>query len=141
MIHYIVVDDDERRIKILHKLLQSNIQKEFGAAEGTICSEVNQARSEIKKRGPHFNLFALDMEFYDDIFGGGFKVLEALTPQQRRKVVAYSSHMEKMLHTGRSLSEELGVRFAIPLERAIDMLQGEESLWKACASVLKEGLG
>jgi CheY-like chemotaxis protein len=141
VIHYIVADDNETRRNALSDLLQYKIQKEFGAAQGTAFGEVKEVLQAIKKSGSHFDLLVLDMEFYGDFLGGGLKVLEALTPQKRHKVVAYSAFMKKIMPTGRPLREEISVRFAIPPERVIDMLQGAESLWKACASVLKGKLG
>lgn len=137
MIHYIVADDVESTRTSINRFLQKMIQTEFGVpAQGTICSGVTEALSEIKKVESDIDLIVLDMEFHRDL-AGGLSILKALKPQLRRKVVVYSAHLDEQFEpTGPRLSEELRTVYAIPADRAIDMMQGSDALWNACFSIL-----
>ena len=138
MIHYIVADDSESIRNSIQGFLQPRIEKEFGTARGTTCGQVDEVLNKIREAGSDLHLIVLDMDFYRSILGGGLKILKALTPQQRRKVVVLSDHLEKKLPKGQLLGDEIVTVYGIPANRVLSSVHGPERLWKACTSVLNE---
>jgi DNA-binding LytR/AlgR family response regulator len=138
VIHYIIADDEEGGRNSLRRFLQRRIEKEFGAARGTTCGQVDEVLKEIEQAGSDFNLLVLDLDFYESVVDGGVKILAALTAQQRRRVVVYSGKLDEKAPSGRSWGDEIVSVYAIPANRVLSINQGSEGLWKACTSVLSE---
>ncbi|HWZ43462.1 MAG TPA: hypothetical protein VNW97_08285 [Candidatus Saccharimonadales bacterium] len=138
MIRYIIADDRKENREAIHEFLQFKIEAKFGDACGTTFGEVDQVLEEIKEAGADLRLIVVDLDFYGNIPSGGLKILSALTPQQRRVVVVYSSKVDEELTKGMRLSDEINASYEIPLDRIVSTNQGSGGLWLACASVLSE---
>ena len=143
MIHFLVADDEEATAMAIKRLIINMISVEFNVkAEGTVCTNVKEALGKIDAIGADVDLIVLDMSFKGDILGGGLRILDALSPQLRLKVVVYSDHLAKPIGgSGPALSEHLRTAYGITGNRAIDMMQGPDAIWNACSKVLKNKLG
>jgi hypothetical protein len=144
MIRYITAEDDAALAESTRDALRDHIEYHFGPerAKGfVICGEVEDALREVQVAGSDLQLLVLDLDFRGDVYGG-FRILDALTDEQKRVLVVCSAHLGNPSPRPRTQNkcwEDLIEHYAVPPDRIVDKKQGTAGLWAACVRVLGEG--
>jgi hypothetical protein len=137
-----VAEDIKSFAEAICDSIRERIEQHFGHADETdfaVWTTVDDVLRQVKTLGSMLKLLILDLGFHQDTLAG-FRILNELTPEQRRIVVIYSAYLKRNSPTrpGKTLQDDLLDLYQIPPERIVDKFQDLQALWSACGNVFGE---